>query len=109
MRTAGGDGGLESCTGNAKTVRYCCVFAIFSVVASIRYALLLLHVRAPLLLLWRDRVRWEGERAHAQALLLLLFQLIAKKCYNSQTKKTKLNSDCTIKIVSINTLKQDVT
>jgi hypothetical protein len=32
-----------------------------------------------------------------------------KKCYNSETKKTKLNSDYTIKFISINTSKQDVT
>jgi hypothetical protein len=32
-----------------------------------------------------------------------------KKYYNSQTKKTKLNSDCTIKFVSINHSKQDLT
>jgi hypothetical protein len=34
---------------------------------------------------------------------------VTKKCYNSQTKKTKLNSDCTIKFVSINSLKLDLT
>jgi hypothetical protein len=32
-----------------------------------------------------------------------------KKCYNSQTKKTKLNFVYTIKFVSINHSKQDVT
>jgi hypothetical protein len=32
-----------------------------------------------------------------------------KNCYNSPTKKTKLNSDYTIKFVSINTSKQDIT
>jgi hypothetical protein len=32
-----------------------------------------------------------------------------KKCYNSQTKKTKLNSDCTIKFVSINASKLNLT
>jgi hypothetical protein len=37
-----------------------------------------------------------------------LFQLM-KKCYNSQTKKIKLNSDYTIKFVSINPSKQDLT
>jgi hypothetical protein len=31
-----------------------------------------------------------------------------KKCYNSQTKKTKLNFDCTIKFVSINPSKLDL-
>jgi hypothetical protein len=31
-----------------------------------------------------------------------------KKCYNSQTKKTKLNSDYIIKFISINTSKQDL-
>jgi hypothetical protein len=40
-----------------------------------------------------------------QALLFML----TKNYYSLQTKKTKLNSDCTIKFVSINTSKQDVT
>jgi hypothetical protein len=35
--------------------------------------------------------------------------LTHKKCYNSQTKKTKLNSVYTIKFVLINSSKQDVT
>jgi hypothetical protein len=34
--------------------------------------------------------------------------LTNKKCYNSKTKKTKLNFECTIKFVSINPLKQDL-
>jgi hypothetical protein len=47
-----------------------------------------------------------GERAHAG--WPPLFQL-AKKYYNSQTKKIKLNSDYTIEFVSINPSKQDLT
>jgi hypothetical protein len=34
---------------------------------------------------------------------------LTKKCYNSPTKKTKLNFDCTIKFVLINPSKQDLT
>jgi hypothetical protein len=37
-----------------------------------------------------------------------LFQ-VTKKCYNSQTKKSKLNFDYTIEFVSINPSKLDLT
>jgi hypothetical protein len=64
------------------------------------------HVRARPLRDAAERREKSGERAHVWWAPLLQ---LSKKCYNSQTKKTKLNSDCTIKFVSINTSKQDVT
>jgi hypothetical protein len=59
--------------------------------------------RQPHLTLICPHVRWSGstwcDRAHAQRRVPLFN---TKKYYNSRTKKIKLNSDCTIKFVSIN-------
>jgi hypothetical protein len=51
----------------------------------------------------------KGEEREVGASSVGLTFLSYKKYYNLQTKKIKLNSDCTIKFVLINTSKQDVT
>jgi hypothetical protein len=58
----------------------------------------------------RERGHAYSDRESMQAVIAAAPCLqLTKKCYNSQTKNIKLNSDFTIKYISINPSKLDLT